>query len=57
MRVKKNSLLATSRHMCTNNFLRHHDVSSDNLFVEEKPTNLKGFGVFAKCDIDEVRYH
>ncbi|VDK88721.1 unnamed protein product, partial [Litomosoides sigmodontis] len=53
LHVKKNSRLATSGRMCTNNFLRYHDVSNDNLIMEERLTNLKGFGVFAKCDIDE----
>uniref|UniRef100_A0A915PTH4 Histone-lysine N-methyltransferase n=1 Tax=Setaria digitata TaxID=48799 RepID=A0A915PTH4_9BILA len=46
----KNSLLPSQK-MCTNNFLRHHDISVDELFMEEKPTKLKGFGAFAKCDI------
>ncbi|CAG9537142.1 unnamed protein product [Cercopithifilaria johnstoni] len=49
----ENFLLLPSQQMCTNNFLRHHDINNDNLFMEEKPTKLKGFGAFAKCDIDK----
>uniref|UniRef100_A0A1I8ENB2 Histone-lysine N-methyltransferase n=2 Tax=Wuchereria bancrofti TaxID=6293 RepID=A0A1I8ENB2_WUCBA len=50
--TSENSLLPSQK-MCTNNFLRHHDTNDDNLFMEEKPTMLKGFGAFAKCDIDK----
>lgn len=46
----------SSQTMCTNNFLRRHDTSDDELLMEERPTELKGFGVFAKCDISEVRH-
>uniref|UniRef100_A0A183GY43 Histone-lysine N-methyltransferase n=1 Tax=Onchocerca flexuosa TaxID=387005 RepID=A0A183GY43_9BILA len=48
----ENSLLLSQK-MCTNNFLRYHDTNDDKLFMEEKPTKLKGFGAFAKCDINE----
>lgn len=51
----ENSLLPSQK-MCTNNFLRYHDTNDDKSFMEEKPTKLKGFGAFAKCDIDKVRY-
>ncbi|EFO20057.2 hypothetical protein LOAG_08436 [Loa loa] len=50
--VSENSLLP-SQQMCANNFLRHHDTNDDDLFMEEKPTILKGFGAFAKCDINK----
>ncbi|VDK69039.1 unnamed protein product [Onchocerca ochengi] len=48
----ENSLLPSQK-MCTNNFLRYHDTNDDKSFMEEKPTKLKGFGAFAKCDIDK----
>ncbi|KAL3981725.1 SET domain family protein [Acanthocheilonema viteae] len=51
--ASENSFLSSSQRLCTNNFLRHYDISNDNLYMEEKPTKLKGFGVFAKCDIDK----
>ncbi|MCP9266319.1 putative histone-lysine N-methyltransferase Mes-4 [Dirofilaria immitis] len=51
---RRNALAGgTKRQMCTNNFLRYHDTNDDKLFMEEKPTKLKGFGAFAKCDIDK----
>ncbi|KAM3726841.1 Nuclear receptor binding SET domain protein [Dirofilaria immitis] len=47
------NFFSPSQQMCTNNFLRYHDTNDDKLFMEEKPTKLKGFGAFAKCDIDK----
>ncbi|VDM95892.1 unnamed protein product [Thelazia callipaeda] len=44
---------STSEKMCTNNFLRYHNTKVDELSMEEKPTKLKGFGAFAKCDIEK----
>uniref|UniRef100_A0A0R3S3H1 Histone-lysine N-methyltransferase n=1 Tax=Elaeophora elaphi TaxID=1147741 RepID=A0A0R3S3H1_9BILA len=50
--ANENSILPPQQ-MCANNFLRRHDIASDSLFMEEKLTDFKGFGAFAKCDIDE----
>lgn len=50
------SVLNSDMAMCKNNFLRNHNTEDDYIYMEERLTSLKGYGVFAKVAIAKVIY-